>query len=156
MGSYTFVMLKPDALERGLAGAIVRQFVQAGFVVEVVDYQIVRKQTLLRHYEEVIQRIGGDFAQKASACFVGKPVLPMVLRCDTGDAVALSRALIGATDPAKADAGTLRGDYGQDSMQAANAENRCVENLIHGSDSEESFRREAALWLGDAMAANWK
>jgi len=91
--------------------------------------------------------LGNSFKSMAVNSFVGKGMIPIILSQEGEEAIANARALIGPTDPSIALARTIRGDYGLDSMEKANQQNRFVNNLIHGSDSLESFLEELALWF---------
>ena len=87
--------------------------------------------------------------------FNDKYVLPMVVRGESPDLVADIRRIVGATNPANADKGTIRGDLGCDSYEKCNRENRSCQNLIHASDSAENARIETALWFGGEVAARY-
>ena len=91
---------------------------------------------------------GRDFKRKMLDYFNDKYVLPMVVRGESPDLVADIRRIVGATNPANADKGTIRGDLGCDSYEKCNRENRSCQNLIHASDSAENARIETALWFG--------
>lgn len=143
----TFIMLKPDAIRRGLVFESLTYFFENGFRVEAMDILSAEEEMVLRHYAEVIEKLGPAFAQKLQNYMQNKMVVPMVLYREDGDAIALARKILGATDPSKAEKGTIRGDLGVDSYEKCNAEGRSCENLVHASDSLENARREAAIWL---------
>ena len=146
----TFVFLKPDALERKLKGNILQLIEDAGFTVEATKEVSVTKERILTHYDEVIHRLKSqDFVDSILKEFVGKTVECMVLSHD-GEAIHRMRELLGATNPALAGANTIRGRYGNDSYDKANAEGRMIQNLMHASDSESTFEKERALWFDDA------
>lgn len=143
----TFVMLKPDAIEKNLAYDIMQYFTKNGIKIECFDIKTADEKKVRIHYEEVIAKLGEDFAQKMLKQFKGKTVVPIVLSGDD-DIIAKVRRIVGATEPAKAGKGTIRGDYGEgDSYELSTAEGRVVRNLIHASDSEEAVRREISIWL---------
>lgn len=154
MKYYEFVMLKPDAVRRGLAEEIVRRLRRGGFTVEQLACKTATAELIRAHYADNIVKYGPDFARRASACFDGQTVLPMLLGSEQADIVARVRALVGATDPQKAARGTIRGDLGVDSFEKSNAEDRMCENLIHASDSDEAVRAEAAVWFDAATLAD--
>ena len=135
MSDRTLVLLKPDALERGLAGSILARFEAKGLRVIALDQRTLDKETLARHYEE---HIGKAFYDDLVA-FMGRgPVVAMVLEGpeDTWDVV---RTMVGATNPRQADPGTIRGDLGI----------LFTENLVHASDSAASAEREATIFFPD-------
>lgn len=147
--SQTFVFLKPDALARKLRGNIVQLIEEAGFKIEETKEVVVTKDRILTHYDEVIHRLKSqDFVDSILNEFVGKTVECMVLSRE-GEAIQRMRDLLGATNPALAGVNTIRGRYGNDSYEKANAEGRMIQNLMHASDALETFERERALWFDD-------
>ena len=147
MTYYEFVMLKPDAVRRGLAEEIMRRLRAGGFTIEQMGCKTATAELIRAHYADNIVKYGPDFERQASVCFDGQIVLPVLLGSESPDIVAKVRALVGATNPEKAAAGTIRGDLGIDSFDKSNAEDRMCENLIHASDSDEAVRAEAAIWF---------
>jgi nucleoside-diphosphate kinase len=142
----TFVMLKPDAIERDLQDDIKGFLKRNGLKINRNKKVVVDQQIILTHYEEVIARIGEDFKNQVVAEFINKEVEIMELVGDEA-LVAKVRKLIGATDPAAAERDTIRGIYGLDSMSKARAEKRMLKNLIHASDSNENALKEIKLWF---------
>jgi nucleoside-diphosphate kinase len=142
----TFVMLKPDAISRDLQDDIKNFLKRNGLKIKRSKKVKVDKELILKHYEEVIARIGEDFKNQVVTEFLNKEVEILEL---TGDAqvVAKVRKLIGATDPAAADRDTIRGIYGIDTMTKARAEKRMLMNLIHASDSDDNAKQEIKLWF---------
>ena len=135
MSDRTLVLLKPDAVERGLVGQILARFELKGLRVVAMDLRTLDTDTLGRHYEE---HVGKGFYDDLVA-FMGRgPVVAMVLEGpeDTWEVV---RLMVGATNPRKADAGTIRGDMGS----------LLTENLVHASDSLASAAREASIFFPD-------
>ncbi len=147
MSSFTFIFLKPDTLKRGLVYQVMAYFSHAGIKARVFDYQTVTAEKICRHYAEHIQKYGPEFKRQTLDMFEGRPIIPAIL--EGHDTVIEDvRRIVGATQPAKADKGTIRGDLGLgDCYQISVPEHRLVRNLIHASDSEEAFRTEAGLWL---------
>jgi len=143
----TFLLLKPDAVQRGLVFDIVGYFGNYGFSIIALDAVEADVSRTLSHYSEIIERMGAEFSQRLLGYFPGNLVVPIVLYREQGDAIEACRRMIGATDPSKAQAGTIRGDLGQDSIEKCTAEKRACRNLVHASDSPESVRREIAIWL---------
>lgn len=143
----TFVMLKPDAVQRQLSFDIMQYFTKNGIKIECFDVQVATEQRVRAHYEEIISKYGEDFARKMLNMFEGKIVVPIVLSGDD-DIITKVRHIVGATEPAKADKGTIRGDLGNgDCYKLSTAEGRVVRNLIHASDSIEAVKREISIWL---------
>ena len=133
MSDRTLVLLKPDAVERGLVGQIVQRFELKGLRIVAMDLRTLDTDTLARHYEE---HVGKGFYDDLVS-FMGRgPVVAMVLEGpeDTWEVV---RTLVGATNPRKADPGTIRGDLAT----------LTGENLVHGSDGPESAEREIGLFF---------
>lgn len=130
----TFIMVKPDGVHRGLVGDIVRRFEHRGF--RLVEAKIMRVDRALaeRHYS---QHVGKPFFDELAGYITSGSVFAMILEGD--NAVAIARSMIGATNPAVAASGTIRGDY------ATSVEF----NVIHGSDSPESVEREISLFFGE-------
>ncbi len=151
MKTYALIILKPDALAAGLAELILQRFIEKGFQIEMIGYKTVDETLILTHYIHVVEKLGESFKNMAIAAFVGKPMIPIILSQDSDNAIANSRELTGATDPSKAEAGTIRGDLGTDSFLHADREERCCNNLIHCSDSNESLLAELKLWFKPAI-----
>jgi nucleoside-diphosphate kinase len=143
MGSRTFIILKPDALERGLVDLVMQRFLEAGFVVEHIHYRIVDKLLIRKHYAEVIEREGPAFVDWLDEAFVGKATIPIILTHEREDGITLARELLGNRRPEHAKDGTIRGDYGI----KHNDPNLPSLNLVHASDSEASFDKEKNLWF---------
>lgn len=126
-------MVKPDGVRRGLVGEVVRRFEQKGLTLKAMKLMTVDADLAAAHYAE---HQGKPFYGELIAFITSGPVVPMVW--EGRDAVQVARALMGATDPAKAAPGTLRGDWAVDLTQ----------NLVHGSDSPEAAAREIGLYFG--------
>ena len=131
--SRTFVMCKPDAVERKLVGEIIRRLEESGLSILAAELRTLNPEILAKHYEVHVEK---PFYDDLVTFMSRSPAMLMVLEGE-GEAFATARALMGATDPAEADAGTIRGDLGSE----------MPENLIHGSDSEESAEREISIFF---------
>jgi len=128
----TFVMVKPDGVARGLTDEIVRRIRQVGLkVISMRRFRMDRK-TAERLYE--VHR-GKEFFERLVAHVLSGEVVVMMVEGER--AVARMRELVGATDPAKAAKGTIRGDFGSS----------ITENIIHAADSAESVKRELSLFF---------
>jgi len=129
----TLVILKPDAVERGLIGEILGRFERRGLKVAAAELRIVSKDVAKLHYAEHTER---PFFGDLVAFITRSAALVMVVEGPT-DTWKIVRAMIGTTNPADAAPGTIRGDYATD----------LAENLIHGSDGPEAAAREVALFF---------
>jgi nucleoside-diphosphate kinase len=128
----SLVLIKPDAVRRGLLGEILSRFERKGLVVEALELRTMDASLADAHYAEHVDKA---FYPPLKDFMTSGPLAALVL---TGDSVIeVVRAMIGATDGRKAAAGTIRGDL--------SLSNR--ENLVHASDSPESAERELALWF---------
>ena len=132
----TLILIKPDAVERRLAGDILGRFERRGFTIRAARLLTVSRELGEEHYGE--HRAKPFFGELVDF-ITSAPTLALVLEGE--NAIEVSRKTIGATNPANADPGTIRGDF---ALAMPN-------NLVHGSDSPESARREIALWFGDAL-----
>lgn len=129
----TLVICKPDAVERGLVGEIVSRIERKGLRIVAAELRTIDRQTAERHYAEHREK---PFYEELVAFICRSPSLIMVVE-GPQDTWKLVRTLMGPTDPADAPPGTIRGDFGTE----------VTENLVHGSDSAESARREIALFF---------
>ena len=129
----TLVICKPDAVERGLVGEIIGRFERRGLVVAAAELRLLDVDTLARHYEE---HVGKGFYDDLVAFMSRSPAMVLVVEGPEGTFAAV-RAMMGATNPLEAAPGTIRGDYGL----------MMTENLVHGSDSDESAEREIGIFF---------
>ncbi len=149
MKQQTFIMIKPDAVERGLVESILDIFKEAGYHIERSKEVLVDEKLILKHYEDVIKALNIDYFQGAILdLFLGKKVFAYVISKEGEHVIEDVRKLIGATDPAKADPKSIRGRFGIDAMSKSMAEKRMLRNLIHASDSLENAQKEIELWFG--------
>ena len=132
MSQRTLVLLKPDAVRRGLVGEILSRFEAKGLSLVALELRTIDAAQADEHYAEHVER---DFYPPLRDFVTSGPLLAAVLEGD--EAVEVVRALNGATDGRKAAPGTIRGDL--------SLSNR--ENLVHGSDSLESADREIKIWF---------
>jgi nucleoside-diphosphate kinase len=148
MASRTFIMLKPDAIEKNLERDILAFFKDYGIEVVRWDTVVIDESLIMDHYQEVIDKLNlPDFPKRIKTYFVGKTVRIFEVESKENNVVAKVRELIGATDPSKAGSDTIRGKYSDDSMELAKQEQRLVHNLIHASDSDENAQKEINLWF---------
>jgi nucleoside-diphosphate kinase len=154
--NYSFIMLKPDCLERQLTGSIIERLRANQINIEIFDYRLVSEEIIYKHYAEKIDELGDVFKEKTRKGFAGKYVIPVIVSSDSNNLIPDIRKAVGATDPSKAEPGTIRGDFGTDSFEKAMQENRVVSNLIHASDSYETYLAEARLWFGEDITKRYE
>ena len=132
----TLVLVKPDGVRRGLSGEILRRVEAKGYTLVAVELRTADEALLAAHYAE---HRGKPFYAPLVEFMESGPILAVVAE---GERVIEGfRSLAGTTDPTTAAPGTIRGDLGRDWGLAVQ------QNLVHGSDSPESARREIALWF---------
>jgi nucleoside-diphosphate kinase len=131
----TLILLKADAVVRGLCGDIISRFERRGYTIVGMKLMMVEPERAKKHYAE---HEGKPFFDGLVSYITSSPIVAMVI--EGNDAVEGCRATIGATNPIKATPGTIRGDYGQ----------TIGRNLVHGSDSPDNGAREIAIWFTDA------
>ena len=130
----TLVLIKPDAVERKLAGEILARFERRGLELRAARLLTVDRSLAEEHYAEHKEK---PFFGELVAFITSAPTLALVL--EGKSAISVVRTTMGATNPTDAAPGTIRGDL---ALAMPN-------NLVHGSDSSESAAREIALWFGD-------
>jgi nucleoside-diphosphate kinase len=149
MDQTTFVLIKPDAMKLGLADTITERFRTEGLTILRSKKVRVEKEKILAHYDDVLIRLNKDYlAQAILDEFEDQDVLILVLSDATTDPIKKVRTIIGATDPAKADKTSIRGQFIHDTLDQSIQEKRWLRNLIHASDSLEAVERETKLWFG--------
>jgi nucleoside-diphosphate kinase len=132
----TLILVKPDAVERRLAGEIVARFERRGLELRAARLVTVDRELAEEHYAEHREK---PFFGELVEFITSAPTLAFVLEGE--GAIAVARSTIGATNPAQAAPGTIRGDFGL----------AMPDNLVHGSDGPESAEREVALWFPDGL-----
>src|SRR5690348_14850568 len=132
MSQRTLLLLKPDAVRRGLVGNILARFEAKGLTLVTLEMRRIDANLADQHYAEHVDR---DFYPPLREFVTGGPLVAAVLEGD--EAIEVVRGINGATDGRKAAPGTIRGDL--------SLSNR--ENLVHGSDSPESAEREIKIWF---------
>ena len=130
----TFLMVKPDGVQRGLIGEIIKRLEQKGFVMVAAKFMRLSRELAEQHYAE---HVGKPFFNDLVAFITSGPVMAMVWEGD--QIVALARKLMGKTNSLEAEPGTIRGDHASHTRF----------NLIHGADSNESATREIALYFSE-------
>jgi nucleoside-diphosphate kinase len=130
--SRTLILVKPDAFARGLTGEIIARFERKGLRIVALDYRTLDEGTAKEHYAE---HEGKPFFGELVDFITSGPLVAMVL--EGHEAVKAARQVIGSTNPLEAAPGSIRGDFALEVGQ----------NMVHGSDSDESAAREAALFF---------
>merc|ERR1712018_4221 len=136
----TFIMLKPDAVQRGLVGEIIKRFEQKGFKLVAMKMMHASEELLKEHYADLSSK--GFFPGLVKYMNSG-PVVPMVW--EGLNVVKTGRVMLGETNPAASAPGTIRGDF-------------CIQvgrNICHGSDAVESAKKEIALWFKEEELVKW-
>ena len=131
----TLVIVKPDGVERGLAGEVVSRLERKKLRLVAAELRTITKEIAENHYAE---HAGRPFFNDLVAFITRSPALILVVE-GPKDTYAVVRLMVGATNPAEAAPGTIRGDFGIET----------TENLVHGSDSHDSASREIALFFPD-------
>lgn len=137
----TFLMIKPDGVQRNLVGDIIRRFEAKGFTLVGLKLMSVSRELAEQHYG--VHRDKPFFAGLVEFIISG-PVVAMVW--EGNGVIASARKIIGATKPLESEPGTIRGDYGVDIGR----------NIIHGSDAPETAQAEIALWFGEDQLVSWQ
>ena len=136
MAERTLILVKPDGVQRGTVGEVIRRVEAKGYRLVALEQRTATEELLAEHYAE---HVGKPFYRPLVDFMLSGPVIALVAE---GERVIEGfRSLAGATDPTVAAPGTIRGDLGRDWGLAV------VQNLVHGSDSVHSAEREIALWF---------
>jgi len=175
----TFVILKPDTVQRSLVGEVIKRFEQTGLKCTAMKMFVPDEESLLKHYHKneewflkkgtnivndlMAQNLpiekepieyGKDIIRTVVKYMTAGPVIAMVL--EGNQAVSVVTKIVGTTEPSTSDVGTIRGDYTIDSYGHASYENRAVRNLIHCSDAVAEAEREIAIWFDEKEIMNYR
>ena len=137
----TYVMIKPDGVQRNLVGEIISRFEKKGFKIAGLKMLKLDRAIAEKHYEE---HIGKPFFEALASYITSGPVVAIVL--EGKGVVSIVRAMNGATNPAGAGSGTIRGDYAIEVGR----------NVIHGSESVESAAREIAIYFSEEELCEYR
>lgn len=137
----TFLAIKPDAVQRGLVGAIIQRFEKKGFKLAAMKLVVPSKEQAEGHYADLS---GKKFFPGLVEYFTSGPIVAMVW--EGKDVILTGRKMLGATNPAESAPGTIRFDY---SIEVGR-------NILHGSDGPESAQKEIAFWFKENEAFDWK
>jgi nucleoside-diphosphate kinase len=175
----TFVMLKPDATQRSLVGELIQRIEKTGLKIIALKMILATEDQCWTHYnkndewyqakgEKVVQNLrergleptkapseyGKDIVRALVKFMTCGPVVPMII--EGNQAVGIVKKLVGGTEPATSEVGTIRGDLTLDSYALANFDDRAVRNLIHCSDMVEEAEREIAIWYKAEEILNYR
>ncbi len=175
----TFVIVKPDGIQRGLIGEIIRRLERTGLKFVAFKFLAPTREQCLAHYnkdeawfkkvgdrtikerteqgmpiEKSAIEYGKDILEANVSFMTAGPVLAMVL--EGNQAVGIVKKLVGGTEPLTSDVGTIRGDLTVDSYAISGLDGRCVRNLIHCTDTPAEAEREIAVWLKPEELLNYR
>lgn len=175
----TFVIIKPDGVQRSLIGEIISRFERAGLKIVGLKFGMLESEKVWKHYskddvwfqtkgEGIVKSLqeagrpiekepieyGKDIIRALEKFMTAGPVVSLVL--EGNQAVAVVKKLVGGTEPATSDVGTIRGDFTLDSYDMATVDDRAVRNLIHCSDKVEEAEREIELWFDEKELISYK
>lgn len=174
----TFVILKPDTIQRSLIGEVIKRFERTGLKCTSMKMFVADEVRLFKHYNKdeawflkkgtgIVENLksqgrpvekdaleyGKDIIRANAKYMSAGPVIAMVW--EGNQSVAVIKKLVGSTEPATSDVGTIRGDFTIDSYAHSAYEDRAVRNLIHCSDEPTEAEREIALWLTEDEIMNY-
>lgn len=175
----TFVIVKPDGVQRGLVGEITRRFENTGLKIVAMKMCVLPEEKLWKHYDKddawFIKKGAGIKQNRADAGMdasrepieYGKDIIralvkymtvsPVVMMVIEGNqAVAVVKKLVGETEPATSDVGTIRGDFTTDSYAICSVDDRAVRNLIHCSDEVDNANKEIEMWFPAEEVYNYR
>ena|SRR3989344_3030183 len=141
----TLTLIKPDGLQRGLIGEIIKRFEQRGLKIVGIKMVQPTKSQATEHYgKEIGEKYGKKVLDYLIDFVTSTPVIAMVIQGSS--AISTVRKIVGSTYPGEADIGTIRGDFAHASKKYVKEMNQ-GHNLIHASENEEAAKRELALWF---------
>jgi len=144
----TLVLLKPDAVARGLAGRIIARFEDSALKIVGIKMRLLDAGFTEKHYFDLAERAGEEVYRATVNFMQSGPVIALVL--EGVDAVAEVRKLIGGTFPGVAEPGTIRGTFAHQTKASSEATGKAVMNLVHASGNSDEAAYEVALWFGDS------
>ena len=143
----TLVLVKPDGVQRGIAGEIITRFEKVGLKIVGMKMVSVNKKFLEEHYNDVAERKGQKILNELLEYGTMGPVIAMIL--EGINSVALVRKICGPTQPCDAAPGTIRGDFSHVNYEYANEVNQAVRNVVHASGSSKEAEFEIYHWFND-------
>ncbi|MCW1888409.1 MAG: nucleoside-diphosphate kinase [Candidatus Moranbacteria bacterium] len=175
----TLVIVKPDGVQRGLIGEILKRFERTGLKFVAMKFMLPQAEQCWKHYNKdeawfmlkgnrIVEdrknqglsidkeplEYGKDIIQSNVDFFTSGPVLAFII--EGNQSVAIVKKLVGGTEPTTSDVGTIRGDFTVDSYALSSIDNRAVRNLVHCSDSPEEAEREIPLWFDESDPVSYR
>jgi nucleoside-diphosphate kinase len=142
----SLVLLKPDALDRGIVGEIIQRFERAGIKLAGIKLLVSELDTAKRHYtDDLAQRRGEKVREMMVQMLTSGPIVALCL--EGVDVVEVIRKIVGTTEPKSAPPGTIRGDFAHVSFAHADEKEIAVFNLIHASGNAEEAEAEVNVWF---------
>lgn len=138
----TLVLVKPDGVQRGLIGEVIRRFEQRGFKIAALKMVWVDRDFAKQHYSEHVSK---DFYKGLEDFIVSAPVVAMVVK--GANAIEGVRKIVGVTEPKTAVPGSIRGDYAHVSYEYADQKGISIKNLVHASGNANDAKKEIDLWF---------
>ena len=138
----TLILLKPDTVQRCIAGQIISRFESTGLKIIGMKMVRVEKDFSKKHYKAHVEK---EFYKGLEEFITVSPIIAIVL--EGISAVETVRKMVGATEPKTAQPGTIRGDYAHHSYEYTNNKGIAIKNLIHASGTKDEAEREVALWF---------
>lgn len=150
----TLILIKPDGVQRGLIGEIIKRFEQRGLKIVGMKMTNPDKSVAEEHYQESIAKKHGKHVRNYLLDYITNgPIISMIIQ--GSNAIELARKIVGDTYPGQADLGTIRGDFCHVSKQYVK-KNQQGHNLIHASENKEDAERELALWFSTDEIYDYK
>lgn len=174
----SLILLKPDTVQRSLVGEVIKRFENTGLKISAMKMIVPTEAQLLTHYnkddawyqrkgEGIVAELtaqgteitkepaeyGKDIIRTIVRYMTAAPVVAMII--EGNKAVSVVTKIVGTTEPATSDVGTIRGDYTVDSYYHSTLENRAVRNLVHQSESPEEAEREIVIWFKEEEIMNY-
>lgn len=175
----TFVILKPDAIQRGLMGDIITRFEKVGLKMIAMKMIMAEEQQCWDHYnkdeawflkkganimknredlgmpvEKEALEYGKDIIRALAKFMTAGPIVPMIF--EGNQAIGIVKKIVGGTEPLTSEVGTIRGDYTLDSYELSSYDDRAVRNLIHCSDLPEEAEREIKIWFDEKEILSYR
>lgn len=175
----TFVILKPDAVQRGLMGEVISRFERVGLKMIALKMVMATEQQCWDHYnkdeawflkkganimknrqdlgmpvEKEALEYGKDIIRALVKFMTAGPIVPMIF--EGNQAMGIVKKIVGGTEPLTSDVGTIRGDFTLDSYELSSYDDRAVRNLIHCSDQTEEAEREIKIWFDNSEIIGYR
>lgn len=149
----TLVLLKPDAVQRNLAGEIISRFERVGLKIVAMKFLLPSKEQVRDHYK-INEALKPEILERLVEFMSASPIVAIVL--EGNKSIPIIRKIVGSTEPLQSDVGTIRGDFTVDSYDLADADKRAVRNLVHASSSASDAEKEIKIWFSREELVNYK